>query len=75
MNFMTHFMQNSYVEHLNAIKQILRYVAGTQDLTLKYDKLPSFVISGFSDFDYGGNEDDRKSTSAYVFSIASGVIS
>ena len=68
-------MQNPYVEHFNVVKQILRYVAGTKDLALKYDKLPSFVISRFSYFDYGGDRDDRKSTSTYVFSIGFGAIS
>ena len=75
MNLMARFMQKPYVEHLNAVKQILRYVAGTKDLALKYSKLPSFVLSRFSNFDYGGDRDDRKSTSAYVFNIGSSVIS
>jgi len=48
---------------------------GTKDLALKYDKLSSFVLSGFSDSDYGGDIDDRKPTSTYVFSIGSGVMS
>ena len=68
-------MQKPYVEHLNAVKQILRYVAGIKDLALKYSKLPLFVLSRYSDSDYGGDRDDRKSTSAYVFSIGSGAIS
>ena len=75
VNLMARFMQKPYVEHLNAVKQILRYVAGTKDLALKYSKVPSIVLSGFSDSDYGGDRDDRKSTSAYVFSIGSGAIS
>jgi len=68
-------MQKPYVEHLNAIKQILRYVARIKNLPLKYSKLPSFVLSGFLDFDYEEDRDDRKSTFAYVFSIGSGAIS
>ena len=75
MNLMEQFMQKPYVEHLNVIKQILRYVAGTKDLTLKYSKLTLFVLFGFTDSDYGGDRDDRKSTFAYVFSIGSGAIS
>lgn len=68
-------MQKPYVEHLNVVKQILRYVAGAKDLTLKYSKLPSFVLSRFSNSDYGGDRDDRKSNSTYVFSIGLGAIS
>ena len=68
-------MRKPYVEHLNAVKQILRYVAGTKDLALKYSKLPLFVLLGYSDSDYGGIRDDKKSTSTNVFSIGLGVIS
>ena len=68
-------MQKPYMEHLNVVKQILRYVAGTKDLALKYSKLPSFVLSRFLDSNYGGDRDDKKSTFAYVFSIGSGAIS
>ena len=75
VNLMACFMQKPYVKHFNVVKQILRYVAGIRNLALKYDKLPSFVLSGFSDFDYGGDRDHRKSTFAYVFSIGSGAIS
>ena len=75
VNLMARFMQKPYVEHLNAVKQILRYVAGIKDLALKYSKLPSFVLSRFSDSNYGGDRDDRKSTSAYVFNIGSDAIS
>ena len=75
VNLMARFMQKPYVEHLNAVKQILRYVVGIKDLALKYSKVPSIFLSRFSDFDYGRDRDDRKSTSAYVFSIGLGVIS
>ena len=72
---MARFMQKPYVVHLNVVKKILRYVAGTKDLALKYSMLPSFVLSRFIYFDYGGDRDDRKSTSTYVFSIGLGAIS
>ena len=75
MNLMTQFMQKPYIENLNAVKQILRYVAGTKDLALKYSKLPSFFLFWFIDSDYGGDRDNRKSTSTYVFSIGSSAIS
>ena len=72
---MAPFMQKFYVEHLNTIKQILWYVAGTKDLALKYDKFFLFIISRFLYFDYGGDRDEKKSTSTYFFSISLGPIS
>ena len=68
-------MQKPYVDHLNAIKQILRYVARIKDIALKYSKVPSIILLRFSNYDYGGDRDDRKSTFAYVFSIGSSAIS
>ena len=56
---MARFMQKPYVKHLNVVKQILRYVVGTKDLTLKYSKVPLIILLGFSDFDYGGDKNDR----------------
>lgn len=49
-------MQKSYVEHFNVVKQILRYVAETKDLALKYFKVLSVVLLGFSNSDYGGEK-------------------
>ena len=68
-------MQKPYVEHLNSVKKILRYVVGNKDLALTYSKFPLFVLSRFLDFDYGGDRDDRKSTSMYMYIIGSGAIS
>jgi len=56
-------MQKSYVEHLNAVKQILTYVPRMKDLALKYFKFTFLVLSGFLDYDYWGDRDDSKSTS------------
>lgn len=70
MNIMVWFMQKLYVEHLNNVKKILRYVTRMKDITLKYFKLPFFILSRFSSSNNGGYRDDRKSPSAYVFSIS-----
>jgi len=72
---MARFMQKSYVEHLFVAKNILRYIVGTKNLVLKYPKLPLFFLLGFSNSDYGGDRDDRKSTSSYVVIISLGTIS
>ena len=60
VNLMERFMQKLYVEYLNVVKQILRYVVRTKDLALKYCKLPSFFLSRFLDSNYGEDRDDKK---------------
>ena len=60
--------------HWNAVKRILRYLKGTVNYALEYKGTDSTLI-GYSDADWGGNLDDRRSTTGYVFSIAGGAVS
>ena len=53
--------------------QALRYVKGTKNYMLTYTD--SLEIRGYSDADFAGDKDDRKSTSGYVFTLAGGAIS
>ena len=57
------------------VKKALRYVQGTKDLMLTYRRSDSLEIRGYSDADFAGDKDDRKSTSGYVFTLAGGTIS
>jgi hypothetical protein len=52
------------------VKKILRYVQGTKDLMLTYRRSDSLEIKGYSDADYAGDKDERKSTTGYVFTLA-----
>jgi len=69
------FMHNPSLHHLGAAKRILRYVAGTTDFGIWYFKISKFRLGGFSDSDWAGCLDERKSTSGSIFSLGSGVIS
>ena len=51
--------------HWTALKRILRYLRGTQDMGLSYQKEKEGVCVGYSDADWVGSPDDRKSTSGY----------
>jgi hypothetical protein len=57
------------------VKKVLRYVQGTKDLMLTYRRSNPLEIKGYSDADYAGDKDDRKSTTGYVFTLAGGAIS
>jgi hypothetical protein len=56
-------------------KKAFRYLQGTKDLMLTYKRSDSLEIKGYSDADYAGDRDDRKSTSGYIFTLAGGAIS
>ena len=42
---------------------------------LTYRRSDSLQVEGYSDSDFAGDIDDRKSTSGYVFTLAGGAIS
>nr|GFC97740.1 putative ribonuclease H-like domain-containing protein [Tanacetum cinerariifolium] len=48
--------------HLHAVKRIFRYLKGHLKLELWYPKESPFDLVAFSDSNYGGATQDRKST-------------
>jgi hypothetical protein len=61
-------------EHVKALKQLLKYIAGTTGLGFMYGKKKE-ALEGYSDADYAGDVDKRRSTSGYVFKLHGGAIS
>ncbi|KAK6123422.1 hypothetical protein DH2020_042845 [Rehmannia glutinosa] len=57
------FQSNPKESHMSAVKRIFRYLKGTIQYGLFYPKNEIFFLKGYSDSDYAGNIDDRKSTS------------
>ena len=60
--------------HWCAVKRILRYLRGTTDLGLLY-RPDNPNLCGYSDADWAGDINDRKSTSGYVFIMSGSAIS
>jgi hypothetical protein len=60
-------MEDPRYPHLKALKRILRYVKGIEDLDLFYQKTNVFKLTCYVDNDWCGDIDDRKSTSGYAF--------
>jgi hypothetical protein len=69
------YQENPGFEHWKMVKKALRYVKGTKNYMLTYRRSDSLEIRGYSDADFAGDKDDRKSTSGYVFTLAGGAIS
>ena len=62
--------------HHTALKGVLRYVAGTPNLGITYGgNGGDGELVGFTDSDYAGDLDQRRSTTGFVFLFANGVIS
>lgn len=56
---------------MQAAKRILRYVKGTTDLAIQYKRSENGDFTAYTNSDYACDNDDRKSTSGYVFILAS----
>jgi len=56
------------------VKRILRYVKGTLALGVKIQK-STMMLSGFSDADWAGCPDDRRSTSGFAVFLGANLIS
>ncbi|GKA86888.1 retrovirus-related pol polyprotein from transposon TNT 1-94 [Tanacetum coccineum] len=68
------FMSNPGREHWEAVKWLLRYLKGTSKATLCFNR-KEVILEGFSDSDYGGCLDLRKSTTGYVFIVGGTAVS
>jgi hypothetical protein len=64
-------MESPTITHFKTAKRILRYVKGTIDFDLLYQSSNEFKLVGYSDSDWGGDVDDKKSTIGFVFYLGS----
>lgn len=74
MGYVSRFMEKPKQDHYAAVKQILRYIAGTINYGIRYpklgcsnDKLTGYTLTGYSDSDLGGDVDERRSTGGVIF--------
>ena len=60
--------------HLTAVKRIFRYLKGTIDLCIKYERSADNRLVGFSDADWAGDLTDRHSTTGNLFMMSGAAI-
>ncbi|XP_061347559.1 uncharacterized mitochondrial protein AtMg00810-like [Gastrolobium bilobum] len=63
------FMEDLGYTYWKAAKRILRYVQGTISQRLHYSKSDKYKLVGYSDSNWCGDVDDKKSTAGYVFFV------
>ncbi|RHN42089.1 putative RNA-directed DNA polymerase [Medicago truncatula] len=62
VSLVSRFMNEPSKLHFAAAKRILRYLQGTKKLGIKYVKEENNELVGYTDSDWAGSFDDRKST-------------
>ena len=60
--------------HVLAVKRIFRYLKGTMNLGLWYPSKKYFSLKAYSDADWAGCVDDRKSTSGGAFFLGESLV-
>ncbi|XP_049369397.1 secreted RxLR effector protein 161-like [Solanum verrucosum] len=61
--------------HLTIVKRIIRYLIGTSNMGLWYPFSENFDLIGYSDADFAGDKNDRKSTSGTCNFLGKSLIS
>jgi histone deacetylase 1/2 len=75
VNKVCQFIQSPTSVHWVAVKRILRFVKGTVDEGLKIQRSRNILLSGFSDADWAGCPDDRRSTSGFAVFLGTNLVS
>jgi hypothetical protein len=68
-------MASPTVADMKAAKRILRYLKATIDMRIQYSKTDNVILEGYSDSDYAGDTEKRRSTTGYMFTLAGAAIS
>jgi transposase InsO family protein len=69
VNVTARYMQAPQTTHLKTMRGIIRYVKQTPNFGLFYPRGTSLSLLGFSDADWAGCTETRRSTSGYIFTL------
>ena len=75
VNSVSKFSEKHDASHWNVVKRIVKYVAGSIDFGIVYEAAnENFDLTGYTDSDYTGDIDTRRSTSGFVFFLCDGAV-
>ena len=69
------YQSNPGLDHWRVAKKVMRYLQGTKYYKLMYWRTSNLKVVSYSNSDFAGCVDSRKSTSGYIFILAGGAIS
>ena len=72
---LSQYMSNPSVDHWVGVKRVLRYLRGTINYGLRFTSKDENELVGYSDSDWAGDVDTRRSTSGYAFFVGNLLIS
>ncbi|KAL2250907.1 UNVERIFIED_CONTAM: Retrovirus-related Pol polyprotein from transposon TNT 1-94 [Sesamum indicum] len=73
---LSRYMSNPGPPHWEALKWLLRYLRGTDNIGINFSKFSDSVnLIGYVDSNYANEKDSRKSTTSYIFTLCGSCIS
>jgi hypothetical protein len=75
VNLLSRYLAHLTELHLQAVKRVLRYIKGTLSYGIFYKQSGNTELLAYTNNDYAGDLEDRKSTSSFLFVLSSGAVS
>lgn len=75
VNKVCQFLHAPTVVHWVAVKRVIRYLKQDTKIGIKISKSKSIFVNGFSDADWAGSLDDRRSTGGFAIFLGGNLIS
>jgi hypothetical protein len=75
LSVLNKYYTNPGKEHFAGAKRVLRYIKGTLDKGITLGRSEDLTLRGYSDADFAGEFDGRRSTGGYVFFLGDSCIS
>ena len=75
VGMLSRYLSNSGMGHWKVAKRVMRYLQRTKDYMLTYRRSDQLEIIEYSNSDFAGCQDSRRSTSGYIYLLAGGAIS
>ena len=75
VNKVCQYLHAPTIAHWTAVKRILRYLKFTEGLGLQIVNSPSLLVFAYSDADWAGCADDRRSTGGFVVFLGTNLVS
>ena len=68
------FMHNPQVEHMDAAMRVVRYLKGSPGRGVVFRQNGNLEIQGYTDADWAGNSNGRRSTSGYFTMVGGNLV-
>jgi hypothetical protein len=75
VNLLSRYLAHPAELHLQAVKRVLRYIKGTLSYGIFYKQSGDVELLAYTDNDYAGDLEDRKSTLGLLFMLSSRAVS